>query len=290
MKVENVTKHDVEQGSDEWLELRDNFVITASKLPTIMGYKGKDAYDDLVKECATGEKKELDDFTKKLFADGHRFEELARVDAEEYLESKLDNPVFTGTVGGIQMLASLDGLTSDGYYAWECKTYNKKIADCTIETLPVEYKPQMTLQMALSGAKSCLFTGANANKIDHVGFFGFNSDYLGEIVKSCEVFLMDILNYKKPDKIETEDVVILAERYFELKAKHAEIANELKLVEDEIKAMAEGKDEIQLPGLVVKKMVRKGSVDYGKIELLDGVDLEKYRKQGSVFYQIKESK
>jgi hypothetical protein len=37
-------------------------------------------------------------------------------------------------------------------------------------------------------------------------------------------------------------------------------------------------------------MVRKGSVDYGKIELLEGVDLDQYRKQEIVFYQIMESK
>ena len=40
-------------------------------------------------------------------------------------------------------------------------------------------------------------------------------------------------------------------------------------------------------GGTLQKIIRKGNVDYGKIEALKGIDLEQYRKKDSEFWTIR---
>lgn len=288
MEIKNRVRHDVEQGTDEWHALRSGY-ITASTLSIICGYKGRKAYLDLVRREATGEKQEFDEFTLQLFAKGHEYEALARPDAEAYLESVLDAPVFTCEVDGLKLLASLDGLTSDGQHAWECKTLNKKIkAYKTIDDLDDEYKPQMTVQMLCSGAQACLFTGANDDDIQHVGLYKYDEKFAKEVINKCHTFLNDVLDYQEP--IEIPGLAELLDEYRQLKHDVSQQQEILKSVEKQIKEMVDGNDQVECNGFKIAKQVRKGSVDYSAIPQLSEVDLEQYRKADSEFYVIKEMK
>ena len=64
----------------------------------------------------------------------------------------------------------------------------------------------------------------------------------------------------------------------------------LKSVEEQIKEIVDGNEQIECNGFKIAKQVRKGSVDYSAIPQLSEVDLEQYRKADSEFYVIKEMK
>ena len=289
MLVDKRQRHDIEQGSDEWHSLRDGY-ITASTVPTICGYKGKQAYLDLVERTATGKEQVFDDFTLQIFAKGHQYEAMARPDAEEWLESELTSPVFTCEVAGLKLLASLDGLTSDGKHAWECKTLNKKIRGYrTADDIDLEYLVQMNVQMLCSGAQACLFTGANDNKIEHIGLVKYDPDIIEIIVQQCNEFLIDVLNF---ESTETDNAILtdMLDTYRSLKESQTEITDKLKTIEADIKKFVDGEEQVTCNGFKIAKQVRKGPVDYSSIPVLVGVDLDQYRKSDSEFYVIKEVK
>src|SRR5690625_7889886 len=81
--------HDVEQGTQEWLELRAKF-HTASEAPAMMGASSRVSRTELLNMKATGSEKEHSDWVKRnLFDKGHEYEAMARPLAEEIVGDEL---------------------------------------------------------------------------------------------------------------------------------------------------------------------------------------------------------
>ena len=81
-------------------------------------------------------------------------------------------------------------------------------------------------------------------------------------------------------------------QYDELNQQSKVIAQKLSDVKDQLTKMAEsfGAEKTVGCGLQVIKSVRQGSVDYSKVPELASVDLSKYRKKDTEFWQIREYK
>lgn len=145
------------QGTPEWHQHRATH-FNASDAPAMLGVSPYKTRAQLVRERATGITPEVDAATESRFADGHRFEALARPLAEEIIGEELFPCV--GVDGALS--ASFDGLTITGDQAWEHKTLNDTLraamADgCTGADLPLHYQVQMEQQLMVSGAERVLF-------------------------------------------------------------------------------------------------------------------------------------
>ena len=145
--------HSLEQGSPQWHAHRAQY-WNASEAPAAMGVSPYKKRSELLHEKLTGIAKEVDDYTQGLFADGHRFEALARPLAEEIIGTDL----YPVSVSLGKQAASLDGLTLGEDIAWEHKSLNDEIraVTCAAE-LPIYYRVQMEQQLHVSGAEKCLF-------------------------------------------------------------------------------------------------------------------------------------
>src|SRR3990167_1440653 len=108
------------QGTPEWHKHRATH-FNASDAPAMLGISRYKSRSQLIKELATGIVPEVDEATQRRFADGHRFEALARPLAEEIIGDEL-SPV-TGTNG--KYSASFDGITFGGTVIFEHKTLNQ---------------------------------------------------------------------------------------------------------------------------------------------------------------------
>jgi len=97
--------------------------------------------------------------------------------------------------------------------------------------------------------------------------------------------------YTDPPVIEvkTPESDMLVSELAALKATELEIKTRKSVVEDEIKALAGDRDAL-ISGYKVSWVLRKGVVDYAKIEALKGVNLESYRKVGSQYQRISKLK
>lgn len=152
MQIVNLT-----QGTPAWHQHRAQH-WNASDAPAMMGCSSYKTRSELVRELATGIAPEADAATERRFADGHRFEALARPLAEEIIGEELSPCV--GTEG--KLSASFDGLTFMSDTAFEHKSLNDRLRaamgeGCTGADLPLQYQVQMEQQAAVAGCERILF-------------------------------------------------------------------------------------------------------------------------------------
>lgn len=152
MQIVNLT-----QGTPAWHQHRAQH-WNASDAPAMMGCSSYKTRSELVRELATGIAPEADAATERRFADGHRFEALARPLAEEIIGEELSPCV--GTEG--KLSASFDGLTFMNDVGFEHKSLNDRLRaamgeGCTGADLPLQYQVQMEQQAAVAGCERILF-------------------------------------------------------------------------------------------------------------------------------------
>ena len=201
--------HDLQQGSPQWLAYRAQH-FNASDAPAMLGCSPYKTRDQLLHELHTGVTPEVDAQTQSRFDDGHRFEALARPEAEAIIGKEL-YPVV-GSDG--ELSASFDGLTMDESIGYEHKTLNDELraAFDSIETiapeyrdyagareLPAHYKVQMEQQLMVSGAEYILFMASKWNGEElvdarHCRYFS-NPALRAAIIEGWKQFAIDLANY-----------------------------------------------------------------------------------------------
>lgn len=192
MKTLNLT-----QGSKDWHEHRLTH-FNASDVPAMLGVSPYKTRTELLHEIATGiVDAEIDEATLQRFADGHRFEALARPLAEEIIGDSLSPTV--GVSG--KLSASFDGITFDELVIFEHKTFNCSLKDITdASQLPEQYRAQMEQQLMVSGASKCLFMATKwdfeqLSKKMHV-WYESDQAMRDRILQGWAQFAVDLENYK----------------------------------------------------------------------------------------------
>ncbi len=123
------TRHTVEQGSEEWHNLRLG-TLNASEAPVMMGCHPNMSRDELLRVKATKEPKEYSRYVaQKIFPEGHRVEALAR----QIISDLLDDDLYVVTCTAGMMLASFDGLSMSGTVGFECKQWNKALVQAVLD-------------------------------------------------------------------------------------------------------------------------------------------------------------
>ena len=201
MKIVNV-----KQGTPEWHAHRAT-ALNASDAPAMLGISKYKSRAQFIKERATGIMQEIDDATQRRFNDGHRFEMLARVLAEEIIGDDL-SPV-TGIEG--KYSASFDGITFDGSTIHEHKTLNDDIrkaigANGNTGGLDEMYRAQMEQQLMVSGAGKCLFMASKWDGdtlVEEVhGWYMPDHVLRARIIAGWEQFEKDVAAYIEPEVID----------------------------------------------------------------------------------------
>ena len=160
MNITDRTTHDVQQGTGDWLRLREGF-DTASEAPAAQGVSRYVTRAELLRRKHTGVSPEPDAATLGRFSAGHAAEAKARPLAEGIVGGELYPVTMTAVVDGMALLASLDGLDLMGDICWETKLWNEELAAAVRQgahALPEHYTVQMDQELLVSGASRCLFT------------------------------------------------------------------------------------------------------------------------------------
>ncbi|WP_193264767.1 lambda-exonuclease family protein [Vibrio navarrensis] len=199
MQVTNIQFHNVQQGTDEWHALRETVDFTASEVSAALGCSPYKTRDQLMHEKATGIKPEVSSYQEKIFADGHRFEEMARPILESNLGEELYPATITGECEGLTLLASLDGLTMDGDIAFEHKSPNGKLVSKIAErNLDTHYVVQMEQQLLLSGAAVCKFVASDGTEQNwHEMDYYPDESVQSWIISGLKQFKSDLAEYKQ---------------------------------------------------------------------------------------------
>lgn len=255
--------HTVEQGSAEWLALREDF-LPASEAPFMLGaskYKSRKKY---LEEKRTGTKEVIDERTQALFDRGHAAEEVARPYAEDFAELELKPLVLT--LG--KLLASFDGVNLEAQIGWEHKLWNQSIVDYITEhqKIPDTHWPQLAQQCYVGNLKRILFTLSEGDNEFHF-WYERNETHIEQVLDGWDAFEADL---ERDSVIDLEADPELRAKALELRHLHMEKQNITKRyaeLDAELKALGQ-QEHKDLKGCDIEIAWQKGRKTFNKKRLL----------------------
>ena len=274
------------QGTAEWLQARKTR-IGASDAPIIMGVSPYKTPFRLWQEKMDIEESR----TLPHMLRGQQMEAEAR----ECFERKTGIKMFTKVVFHADndwMMASLDGIDEEGTRIVEIKCSGKKDHNTTKRgKIPDHYYPQIQHQLACTGLPRAFYfsyDGLDGEILE----IERDDAYIGEMIKKERVFYECMLQMIPPDLSDkdyvpntTETLRRLADQWKNLQVVRKQVDFDEKLLKSEMIKVADGKN-IEGFGVRIKHVKRMGTIDFLKIPELADVDLEHYRRSGSMYWKI----
>lgn len=273
----------------EWLDWRSKG-IGSSDIASIIGISPYKTKYQLWEQKAEIKK---DDFKGNWATErGKRLEPKVRfwinkkfnLNLEPKIKIHKDNPIFR---------ASADGVDEKTKTLIEIKCPGK-IDHCFAATgeVPIKYYPQCQWLMMVFDYDQIFYISYNEDYI--INKINADKKYQEYLAKEAMEF-WELVKTKNPPKktededienLENEDFEELFERYHYLKTKESEIKAEIaitnKLISEKM-TKKKGKYKDYQASWIIKK----GSIDYSKIDILKDINLEEYRKKDIKYFQIK---
>lgn len=303
-----IRRDDIEQGTDPWHEWRAG-KLTGSNAPVIMDASPYKSRYQLLTEVVQEIQEEHDEDTLERFRLGHEYEEAARpLVAEQVSEAdgkevtleamccEMEDDQFpsfasdhTKALLSGQMVASLDGLSQDGSYIFEHKSYNKKLAEQVQQgALPDHIRWQLEHNLLVSGAKTAIFACSNGD-MDSLIWTRYTSSRLD--VVALLAGWTDYLE-AKARHIETHGVISELEAHLmELDDQIEQASSKRNAIKSQLETLSGGM-RISGDNYTLSWTSKPGTVNYSRlitaedIDLSD-VDIEKYRGKSTRFSTLK---
>jgi len=264
----------------EWEAMRKE-KIGASDAPVIMGVSPYDTPYSLWQK-----KLDLLPQTQMTFPmeRGHNLEPLAREQIELSLGKSLPPQVkFHDSLPW--MMATLDGLSPDGKTLIEIKCPGEKDHQQALSgQIPDKYYPQLQHQLEVCQLEKGYYFSYDGKAGVLIEFFR-DDKYIKKLITIEKEFYICMQDLNPPELTDRDFVQIDNPEWFMLASKWKQLNSQLSALESEEKKLREslislcGNQSSTGGGVKVTRFLRKGSVDYGKIPQLTGVDLEKFRKK-----------
>lgn len=279
---------DLDQNTVEWEKFRLE-KIGSSDAPIILGVSPWKTPFQLWLEKRGDTHKAA---SKPHMQRGHDLEEKAR----HAFEKAIGIVVFPRVVQSSTydwMIASLDGIDIDQSILVEIKCPGKvDQALANKGKIPEKYYPQLQHQLAASG-------------LDLGFYYSFDGEqgiilevkrddaYIDQMLEKETAFFQSIQSDTPPsltdrDHMQREDSIWRekAEKWRYVQEKLKRFETEEKRLREELIELADSKS-CEGGGIRMTLSMRKGAIDYRSIPLLQGMDLESYRKKSSIIWSIK---
>lgn len=277
----------LEQGSEEWLRWRKGG-LGSSDAPIIMKVSPWKTPRELYEEKISDE---LDATSTFAMERGHNMEPKARAAYE--LLYNLDMPAGTKVHPTHEFLrASFDGINEKEKLILEIKCVSKEDHALALKgSVPEKYYPQLQHQLLVTG-------------FDRVHYFSFDGKVGGLVeIKRDDAYLKTLLEeelkfwsfvktktpppYTDRDYVQPEDFMFrtMISDWKMTKRKLTDLELQEKILRNDIENLMPH-PRVDWAGVKIQKIDKKGAIEYAKIPELKGVDLEKYRKDGSAYFRF----
>lgn len=272
-------KLQLEQGTPDWHEFRKTH-IGASDAPVIMNLSPWTTPYQLWRQ-----KLDLDPPkpTNSAMQRGNDLEPQARYRASLYLDEELE-PVVCVSSKYEWMAASLDGLSKDGKTAIEIKHPNKEDHLQALNNIvPEKYLPQLLHIMEDCELEYMYYQSCYCGEDKFLKVYR-DDQRIKQMIEAETIFWEQVQNLTPPpfsyrDFIERQDFQWLegSKDWLETKKKIKEL-EEIEEKQRQYLIQLAGNQNCKGNGVTLTKIVRKGIIDYERVPVLQGYDLEPYRK------------
>jgi putative phage-type endonuclease len=287
----------LEQNTEQWMDHRRAHA-NASSAAIIMGchpFK-PDTWDSLL-DFYRG--KGIPFQENPATRHGHAWEDRALAVAQKTFSEIYSPIVMTEMVDGIPFSASLDGQSHSfddeetHNLEIKCPMQQKKSKTWKLTEsgeVPENYFWQMQQQMLCSGATTTKLFVYASDHDEHVTLEVARCDKsIAELIEQWKLFwaLLKSGAMKGDGVLERDDAEFkdAADVWKSANAIYTNAKAELDRAREDLITLAEAQDSEGF-GVKVIKVERAGSVQYKKIPVLDGIDLESFRSKGSISYRI----
>lgn len=286
----------LEQGTPEWIEFRRN-CVTATDIAAICNVDGSFKNKKEVIQEKLGHDPELSDYQKKIFQDGHEFEDSARTRLNE--SGYGFKPVVVVSSLNDRLMASLDGLDSTKEVCLEVKSCtNESRFKAYCERIPPMYMAQVQFQLFCTGYKKALVVfcyGDEARAQEVTADPIVQKIYYEAAVK----FLAEMDEIKAANLPATNQTLANSgdtEMLTNLLQQEALLKQDLDAVKNMIDSIANkllkqyGATKLENDLVSIQTIERQGNIDYKSIPELKKLSetyLNAFRKKGTTFIQTK---
>jgi len=196
-------------------------------------------------------------------------------------------PVCMESLHNPWMIASLDGWSNiKKPHILEIKCPQKAHKE-----VPVYYKAQLQHQMVVAGVDSCLYVSYDGEQLYPI-LVEKDHEYCENLIEKEREFYDCLINFKPPEAtirdfriVEIPNQLGVVSRYREIERLQEELEKEKQELRQYMISKCDH-PRVMIGDLKLQKILRKGAVDYSKIEALKGIDLEKYRKSNLETWRI----
>lgn len=279
---------DLEQGSEAWLAWRKT-VITATDASIIMGNNPWETpYRCWQRKLGLIEEKKSNQAMER----GKNLEPEARA---QFIERQGIYMIPTVVESSeFEFLgASLDGLSQLGNVILEIKCGGTKLHDMAKQgEIPAYYQDQMQHQLFVTGSSICYYYCYDGTDGICIEVFP-DPTYKERFMPKAREFLRCVA-FNEPPPLQDSDYKDMSPEPL-----WKSYAEEYRKVCTQIKNLEELKNSYRIEllklcgdqncsgqGLRVMKSTMRGRVDYDAIPVLQGIDLDKYRKESSTTWKI----
>lgn len=282
----------LEQGSTEWLEFRKNG-IGASEIASVAGIKG--AFQKRLETLAEklGSRRELSDFERRIFSDGHAWEIAVRDAINQ--EGFNFRPAVVVSDYNDRFFASLDGLDAAREMILEIKSVTTETKfNQYRQEIPSHYMAQVQWQLYCTKYPLAVIAFVHDGAVVR---HEIKPDLVlqGILVQEAEKFLAELDAIKvgtMPSPVQTirsPEIV----RLEKLKHLEQDMKIQMAMITEEMKALAEKllddhkATKIEGDSIVVTWQERDGGYDYKRACEDAGLDITGYKKKSQRFVTVK---
>ena len=185
--------HNLKQGENDWHEFRATH-YGASEAAAMLGISPYMSRTELLQFKATGKAKDHSDYTKKIFQNGHDAEAAART----LLEEDMKEDFYPVTCSKGKLSASVDGLTMDGYTAFEHKLLSNDLFEMVIsQQVPDHYMSQCQQILMVTGAERVIFMCSDGTRENRASIELLkDQSWFDRIESGWEQFERDLENFE----------------------------------------------------------------------------------------------
>lgn len=185
--------HNLEQGSQAWLDFRANH-FGASEAAAMLGISKYQTRTALLLSKKTGITEEINKHKQALFDNGHATEALART----ILEGKLEDDLYPAVYSKGKLSASVDGIDMAETFAFEHKLFNNELFDSVnAGVLPESYQPQCQQVLYVTGAKHLYFVCSDGTEENFsMMLVEPDADWIARIIKGWDQFEKDLESFQ----------------------------------------------------------------------------------------------
>jgi putative phage-type endonuclease len=273
---------DLIQGSDEWKRVRFDYV-SASNVSALFGVNPYKTALEYAEELVSGVEKDQSLGKEIVFHQGHIAEGAGRDWVETNFGIQLE-PVVVVSTKIPCLLASLDGHHEESSTIFENKYVGRAVLeDVKNGILKQDHLIQVQTQLLVTGASKAIYFAIDPDENAAWCEVYPDLELHEKIAENVTVFYANLKAGILPAPCDRDALEVVDPRFETLKNLHEAMNLATKAYESlETELLEEFKyPRIKAGPVSITRTFTRGNIDYKAIPELKGVDLERYRKQGS---------